>query len=472
MLSVKILSDAEFDSLPYPEAKISLGLADTKSGQAYVRYTASDDLNKYLIEHELEHLLGEDRDEIHHGGNGVYYKGFGNLFSGIGQRFQGAGQSVAGAASNIGKAAQGAGQSVMGMFGGGQQSPKPIDVAPKGMAANAGRMGPQYSGQTPISMMPSMPNSGRTGPQVGRQSFQNPPTPNRITPPSSPNVSMPQPMQAPKPQAGSAHQGPMSSFSLPMPSNAPVGTQTIRAATGAPMSSLTPSRMPGFTPPPMGPNVIPTSRPGTPTPSAPVSTPSTGGGKDAMGMFGKNPGQTLLGAGLEGVGQFGIQTPNMPDINELPSVQALRQFNFNSVGELDPALEQAINNDFQRIEEKETQDMIARYKSLRPGADIESDSNFKRDLMELQRMQGQRRADALAKYRFQMIQQNLQLSQAELAQMQDMAQMDIQIIMGQMGLDYDDAQKFKDTFLRLGDTMITQGLGIGQEEEAPIEQSA
>ena len=189
-------------------------------------------------------------------------------------------------------------------------------------------------------------------------------------------------------------------------------------------------------------------------------------------MFGKNPQQTLLGAGLEGMGQFGIQTPNMPDINELPSVQALRQFNFNSVGELDPALEQAINNDFQRIEDKETQDMIARYKSLRPGADIESDSNFKRDLMELQRMQGQRRADAMAKYRFQMIQQNLQMSQAELAQMQDMAQMDIQMIMGQMGLDYADAQKFKDTFSRLGDTMITQGLGIGQEEEAPVEQPA
>ena len=468
-LSVKILSDTEFDSLPYPEAKISLGLADTKSGQAYVRYTANEELNKYLINHELEHLLGEDRDEIHHGGNGVYYKGFGNLFSGLGQMFQGAGQSVAGAADTIGRSAQGAGKSIMGMFGGGQGAPKPIDVAPKGMAANAGRMGPQYSGQTPISMMPSAPMSSSAGPQVGRQSFQNPPTPNRITPPSNPNISMPQPMQSPRPQAGSSAQSPMSSFSLPIPSNAPAGTQTIRSSTGAPMSSIAPSM-----PNPSGsgaPAIIPTSRAGTP-PSAPVATPSAGGSKDAMSMFGKNPAQTLMGAGLEGMGQFGIQTPNMPDINELPSVQALRQFNFNSVGELDPALEQAINNDFQRIEDKETQDMIARYKSLRPGADIESDSNFKRDLIELQRMQGQRREDAMAKYRFQMIQQNLQMSQAELAQMQDMAQMDIQMIMGQMGLDYADAQKFKDTFSRLGDTMITQGLGIGQEEEAPVEQPA
>src|SRR3989338_2113702 len=71
MLSVKILSDEEFDVLPYPEARISMGVADTKIGQAFVRYTASEELNKYLIEHELEHLLGEDRDEIHHGGGGM-----------------------------------------------------------------------------------------------------------------------------------------------------------------------------------------------------------------------------------------------------------------------------------------------------------------------------------------------------------------------------------------------------------------
>src|SRR3990167_873355 len=118
MLSVKILSDEEFDVLPYPEARISMGVADTKIGQAFVRYTASEELNKYLIEHELEHLLGEDRDEIHHGGDGVYYKGLGNLFQGMGQSIQGAGQSIWGGLQNVGKNISGAGQSVMNMFGG------------------------------------------------------------------------------------------------------------------------------------------------------------------------------------------------------------------------------------------------------------------------------------------------------------------------------------------------------------------
>jgi len=463
MLDVKILTDEEFDKLPYPEAKMSLGLADTKSGTAYVRYTQSHELNEYLINHELEHLLGEDRDEIHHGGDGVYYKGFGNVFQGLGQMFQGAGQSIGRAAQGAGRSISGAAGSVMNMFKGGQTGSPEVPM--KGATGNAGKMGPQPSTPLQSPMMQGFSGMApQAGMQVGRQSFQNPTSPNRITPPT---VSMPAPM-TPKPMAG---QNPMSSFSLQQPS-APIGTQTLHSPSGAPMSSITPSRMANFQPPPMftqsgggQPNRIPTSRTGTPAPSAPSPT-----GSGAMDKF--NPGQLLAGAGLEGIGQFGIQSPNMPDINELPSVQQLRNFQFSSASELDPALEQAINNDFQRIEEKEYQAFVARYKSLRPGADIESDSNFKRDLFELQRMQGARRADALAKYRFDMMQQNLAFSQAELAQLQEVASMDVQMIMGQMGLDYADAQKFKDTFSRLGDTLISKGMGIGQEEEAPVEQPA
>src|SRR3990167_1900900 len=457
MLSVKILSDEEFDVLPYPEARISMGVADTKIGQAFVRYTASEELNKYLIEHELEHLLGEDRDEIHHGGDGVYYKGLGNLFQGMGQSIQGAGQSIWGGLQNVGKNISGAGQSVMNMFGGGPQGQKPLEVGMQGAAGNAGRMGPQMaipSGGP--SMLPSMPNAGRMSPQISPIKLANPMnfmgSQKPMTQPQpSPSVSMPKPMASQAPQ-----QNPMGNFQIPQQSSAiPAGTQTIRSASGAPMSSVRPESLANFS----APNIIPTSRPGVP--SAPPQS------EGPMGMF-KDPAKLAIGAGLEGIGQFGIQTPDMPDINELPSVQQLRNFNFNSIGELDPALEEAINNDFQRIEEKEYQAFVARYKSLRPGADIESDSNFRRDLMELQRMQGARRADALAKYRFDMISKNLQISQAELQQLQSMAQMDVEMIMGQMGLDYANAQKFKDTFSRLGDTLINQGLGGGQQEEEPI----
>ena len=53
MYNVQILSDAEFESLPYPETEISLGIADPRTNTAYVRYTQSEELNKYLINHEI-----------------------------------------------------------------------------------------------------------------------------------------------------------------------------------------------------------------------------------------------------------------------------------------------------------------------------------------------------------------------------------------------------------------------------------
>ena len=46
---IQILSDQEFEALPYEEVGISLGLADTNKNTAYVRYVANDGLQKYLI---------------------------------------------------------------------------------------------------------------------------------------------------------------------------------------------------------------------------------------------------------------------------------------------------------------------------------------------------------------------------------------------------------------------------------------
>lgn len=82
MYNVQILSDKEFESLPYPEMETSLGVADPRNRTAYVRYTQSEELNKYLVNHELEHLIdGHGGTHSNHYRNGVYYKGFGDLFS-------------------------------------------------------------------------------------------------------------------------------------------------------------------------------------------------------------------------------------------------------------------------------------------------------------------------------------------------------------------------------------------------------
>jgi len=84
MYQVKVLSDSEFEALPYPEMDQSLGVADPSTNTAYVRYTGIGEVDKYLINHELEHLIeGHGGEHSHHYRNGVYYKGFGEVLQNV-----------------------------------------------------------------------------------------------------------------------------------------------------------------------------------------------------------------------------------------------------------------------------------------------------------------------------------------------------------------------------------------------------
>ena len=80
MYQVKVLSDKEFEELPYPDMAASLGVADPKTNTAYVRYTGVEGVDQYLVNHELEHLIeGHGGEHSNHYRNGVYYKGFGEI---------------------------------------------------------------------------------------------------------------------------------------------------------------------------------------------------------------------------------------------------------------------------------------------------------------------------------------------------------------------------------------------------------
>src|SRR3990167_10231951 len=82
MYTIKILANDRFDELPYKDAEVSLGLADPKKNTAYVRYTAWPELNKYLIDHEFEHLIEDvPTDEE----DGIRYKKFRQAIGNIGQ---------------------------------------------------------------------------------------------------------------------------------------------------------------------------------------------------------------------------------------------------------------------------------------------------------------------------------------------------------------------------------------------------
>jgi len=81
MYEIKVLSDVEFDELPYPEMSTSLGVADPRTRTAFVRDTGIPALTLFNAAHELEHLRdGHDGVYADHYRNGVYYKNIGDMF--------------------------------------------------------------------------------------------------------------------------------------------------------------------------------------------------------------------------------------------------------------------------------------------------------------------------------------------------------------------------------------------------------
>ena len=414
-LKIQILSDDEFEALPYAETGISLGLADTNKGEAYVRYTANKELQEYLINHELEHLTGEDRDEIHHDGNGVYYKGFGNVLSGVGNAVGGAARSIGGAAQSVGSGISNAAGSLtkaMGFGGGFQGGANPSG----GMAAAAA--------SNPALRMPTTAGSAGGLSSLGQRLGQTMPSPNRSMQgfnPSSPLNSL---MGA---QPGN--------FAFQPPSTPKIGSPAPMATQGASMGGSTGQPTPA--PKPQGPQ-----------------TQSQGGGLDLFGKVsqGLGLGQQVMSmfGGQGGAGGFeqnaGIGS-RLPDLSQLPSVQAYKNYDFRgNLSEMDPALQDAINRDFDKIDAEEEHEFRNRWKNIRPGADIENDSVFARDYKALKDSQATRRADSLAKYRLENVQTQLGVNELEAKRLQELAQLDVDTISFNTGMDAQEAMNLKAMF--------------------------
>jgi len=83
MYRIHILTNDEFDNLPREatrgsDVSDSLGFANKYTGDAYVRATASGELNQYLISHELEELVNSS--SAHEDENGIRHKKGKNAF--------------------------------------------------------------------------------------------------------------------------------------------------------------------------------------------------------------------------------------------------------------------------------------------------------------------------------------------------------------------------------------------------------
>ena len=80
MYRIHILASKDFDALPEvitrgSDISMSLGFANKFTGNAYVRYTGINDLDKYLVDHELEEL--ESAESTHEDANGIRHKKLG-----------------------------------------------------------------------------------------------------------------------------------------------------------------------------------------------------------------------------------------------------------------------------------------------------------------------------------------------------------------------------------------------------------
>lgn len=72
MYTIKILKSEEFDKLPYKHAKTALGLADQKTGKAFVRHTGVKEWDMTTLSHEVDELVAKvSPHEI----DGIRYKG-------------------------------------------------------------------------------------------------------------------------------------------------------------------------------------------------------------------------------------------------------------------------------------------------------------------------------------------------------------------------------------------------------------
>src|SRR3990167_11285164 len=456
------LDDAEFESLPYRDMGEKIGVADPHTRTAYARKSGIPVIDAFTIMHELEHL--EEGHEGVHADHydpelGVYYKGFDNLFSAIGGGLSNMGGAVDRGASNVGGAlSSGAGaisRGVGGLFGGGQGMSgvgKQAIPSPYGMSANASKgsildpftssrgaftgsfgsgAGPSGGGVSPNLLF--NPNSPKTMPSTSGSGFMN--SLNKFMPSVSSAISNLMPGGF-----NPAKQSPV------FPGQGGGG--------GSPQPPPTPQPAPQLAAAPATNNVAP------PAAKSPLSS-----------IFGENTNFAKVGTGaaLAGFGQLASPKVKVPNIMELPSVQALQQKNFGSFRELDPELQAAINRDFDAIDARERDRLISTYKSLRPGADIQSDSSFARDMAELQDSQGKRRVDSIAKYRFEYLSKQLQLSELELKQMVSLAALDVFQIAQTLEIDVAAAKEFKDAFGGLGGRMIAKGAGLGPQED-PVKE--
>ena len=76
--TIRVLSDEEYNNLPYPQAKTSFGMSIMDKKTAYIRQTNVREMDMGTIRHEFDELM---QSVSPHEENGIRYKGGRGFFS-------------------------------------------------------------------------------------------------------------------------------------------------------------------------------------------------------------------------------------------------------------------------------------------------------------------------------------------------------------------------------------------------------
>lgn len=184
---------------------------------------------------------------------------------------------------------------------------------------------------------------------------------------------------------------------------------------------------------------------------APQQGQSSGGGPSMFGNF--NPGMTGAGLGVMGLGQLMQPKVKMPDFQSMPQVQQLSNWQNQANHPMDPNVQQSIQNTLNIQNEQQMRNLRDVYKNLRPGTDYTTDSNYQRDLGNLNRQMSMTGADAMGNAQ-------MQSNQQQLGNLTNLAQLGVGQGMGEAALKGQQAQQQNQMFGNIGSMFLQKGLGI------------
>jgi hypothetical protein len=461
------LNDKEFDSLPFAKVKESLGCADEKTGNAYVRKTGIRPIDQFVTDHEIAELVAKVSP---HEVDGIRYKLLGNdnplrgsgLDTLLGLESEDTpnsrvSASEAGLSTDTTDAARG---TVTGSLGANTNNTSTINQSSTGSgltdAYNNYEQNQLGFASTPVTLGGETSNIGTTGsnlssintPSTAQNSWSNP---NSIA------------------NMFTSSQGKSSTLGTPVS----LGGQTSNITGGAngltatPISNSTTSADLGFTSP------ITTPKANVPlqTINQAAVSPSLQGGGDVSttsaknktatktpfleSLFGKDWRQTLLkqgvGAGISMIGQAAAgKTQTVNPTDSALYNQVVERVQSGTQVELTDAQKLAITQNYDTQLEQARKNITERYKALRPGSDIANDSQLQQALIELENDYAEQKATAITAAQ-------LNLTEQQTAQLSQLAALDINSLATNAGISNQEAADFKTMMSSLGAMVATGG---------------